>query len=74
MLKSRDVTYLDNRLCEIMACDEPFGGIVVVLVGDVAQLLPVGARCGWHCDDNANGDILKGYNLFKAFKSVAFLR
>ena len=45
MLKARELCYVDKRLSQIMECKDPFGGITVVLVGDVAQLPHVqGAR------------------------------
>ena len=41
MLKARELRYVDKRLSQIMECNDPFGGITVVIVGDVAQLPPV---------------------------------
>ena len=41
MLKARELCYVDKLLSQIMECNNPFGGITVVLVGDLAQLTPV---------------------------------
>ena len=57
-----------------MECNDPFGGITVVLVGDVAQLPPVGGSTVWNYTTSNIGNDLTGTNLFKQFKSVAILR
>ena len=43
MLPQKQLYYIDKRLKEIKANDRVFGGIVVVLIGDLAQLPPVQA-------------------------------
>ena len=48
MLKARELCYVDKRLSQIMECKDPFGGITVVLVGDVAQLPPVQVNPVWN--------------------------
>lgn len=47
MLKPQDLHHIDLRLQEVKACDKLFGGIIVVLVGDTAQLPPVGGSSLW---------------------------
>jgi hypothetical protein len=41
MLKPENLLHINLRLQEVKACDRIFGGIIVVLVGDTAQLPPV---------------------------------
>ena len=74
MLKARELCYVDKRLSQIMECKGPFGGITVVLVGDVAQLPPVGGSTVWNYTTSNIGNDLTGTNLFKQFKSGAILR
>ena len=74
MLRSRELSYLDQRLSQIMECNDPFGGITVVFVGDVAQLPPVGGSTVWNYTTSNIGNDLTGTNLFKQFKSGAILR
>ena len=43
MVSCRMIRDIHSRLCEIMQCqDKPFGGMCVVLMGNVVQLTPVG--------------------------------
>jgi hypothetical protein len=74
MLKARELCYVDKRLSQIMKCNDPFGGITVVLVGDVAQLPPVQCNPVWNFTIYNGGNDLTGTNLFKHFSSVAILR
>ena len=57
-----------------MECKDPFGGITVVLVEDVAQLPPVQGNPVWNFTTSNGGNDLTGTNLFKHFSSVAILR
>ena len=45
MLGQRSFTWIDKRLRQATAqYDRPFGGASIILIGDFAQLLPVGDR------------------------------
>ena len=44
MVKSDMLYQIDQRLKEIKISQEPFGGIAVVLLGNMLQLAPVGGR------------------------------
>ena len=35
---------ISNTLCQIFQCDDPFGGLPIVLVGDLSQMAPVKAK------------------------------
>ena len=48
MLRARELSYLDQRLSQIMECNDPFGGITIILVGDVDQLTHVGGITVWN--------------------------
>ena len=46
--------FINNIFCELHNCALPFGGIMVLLIGDLAQLSPVGApfvfkSATWEC-------------------------
>ena len=72
MLKQKDLFYISDRLSQILLDDSPFGGIVVVLVGDPAQLPPVGGNPLWHnCTRQAHD--LNGYLLYRQFTTVVEL-
>ena len=48
MLKQRELYFMDHHLRQITGrLTTPFGGVCVVLVGDVAQLWPVKGRALW---------------------------
>ena len=52
--------------------NKPFGGQNVILVGDLAQLKPVGGDLSW--DAKASAKWLDGHELYLRFKKVIFLR
>ena len=56
MLRQREGYYLDQRCKEIFDSDEPFGELVVLLVGDIGQLPAVNCSVLWSTD-NANAEI-----------------
>jgi len=35
--------FINQMFCELCNCAQPFGGIMVLLIGDIVQLPPVGA-------------------------------
>ena len=43
MLQPADLHFVNLRLQEVVANSLPFGGLIVVLVGDFGQLIPVGS-------------------------------
>ena len=47
MLRQCDLYFIDKRLQQIIVNNEPFGGLVVVLAGDPAQLPQVKGKCLW---------------------------
>ena len=57
------------RLREIFAINKPFGGVSVIVVGDLNQLQPV--LDDWIFKPNKNNlaDLL-GYNIWEIFKCV----
>ena len=74
MLGQSSLYYIDRRLRQIMVTpDIPFGGIVVVLTGDPAQLPPVLANCLW--DDRAKHGTpnAQGYFQYLTFTTVSKL-
>ena len=50
MLDNRQLVAMDRTLQDVMICQEPFGGKIVVLAGDMRQCLVVCAWCfkGWY--------------------------
>ena len=50
MFYNRQMAALDRTLQDVMICQEPFGGKIVVLAGDMRQCLVVCAWCfkGWY--------------------------
>ena len=72
MLRQKELYYIDERLKQIKCNTSPFGGIVVLLVGDPAQLPPVQGDPLWA--ENPKGDHnMIGYGLFQLFDTVVEL-
>ncbi len=73
MLSPDNLFYIDSRLKQIMANDDPFGGVVVVLTGDPAQVPPVKAKCLW--DTRARNGMPEGFGhkLYQMFTTVTCL-
>ena len=65
---------MSEWLKDILACNDPFGGVAVILSGDPAQLSPVKGMSVWHRVDNpkASHD-LSGYLEYIGFTSVVEL-
>jgi ATP-dependent DNA helicase PIF1 len=75
MFHQKHLHYLDLRLRQIMGNDSPFGGLIVVLVGDTAQLPPVKGVPLWSKKrTGVSSDNLAGLHLyFNEFTSVVEL-
>jgi hypothetical protein len=64
---------IDQRLRTVRAVEESFGGLTVVVAGDLLQLPPVGGRPLWDVTDQAPASV-RGRELWRLFVSVVFLR
>jgi ATP-dependent exoDNAse (exonuclease V) alpha subunit len=66
---------IDCRLKEIFANDKPFGGLSLVLMGDFAQLQPIGDKALYAPIDARLTSVqeLAGYAVYKKFTSVLCL-
>ena len=69
MLKQREVYYLNQRCKEIFDSDEPFGGLVVLLVGDIGQLPAVNGSVLW-ANDSANAEDQMGRTLYECYFNI----
>lgn len=56
MVGSKILTWVHHRLVEIFGRNEPFGGISVIVVGDLHQLPPVGDRKVFQPFDSPNNN------------------
>ncbi|CUS11222.1 unnamed protein product, partial [Tuber aestivum] len=70
MISSTLLARIDNRLRQIFpqnSC-QPFGGCSIILIGDFAQLPPVGGR-PMYCSPNSNSSLLaiQGFSLYRMF-------
>jgi ATP-dependent exoDNAse (exonuclease V) alpha subunit len=65
MVRQREVYYLHKQLQAITGKhDAPFGGLVVLFLGDPAQMPPVGGRVAWDGSTCKNKDDEFGYQLY----------
>jgi len=69
MLKPQDLQKINLCLkLEIKACDKVFGGVIIVLVGDTAQLPPVGGSSLWASEKIGMHDSeIAALRLYKTF-------
>ena len=58
--------WIDRRLRQGTVVDEPFGGISIILVGDIAQLPPVGDKVLYHKKPDGEMDTL-GFLMYCKF-------
>jgi ATP-dependent exoDNAse (exonuclease V) alpha subunit len=67
MLKQKEVWYLHLQLQAITGIhDRPFGGLIVLFLGDPTQLPPVGGRVVWDGTVGKDEANRKGYELYRA--------
>eukprot|EP00957_Ditylum_brightwellii_P123738 9433355-Ditylum_brightwellii.AAC.1 len=55
-----------------MCSSIPFGGVTVLLVGDLAHLPPVQGQTLWN-QNSSNTDDSRGFNVYRWFTSVVEL-
>src|SRR5277367_6234481 len=72
MVSNRIFNQLDQRLKQIMKCNEPFGNVSVICVGDFNQLKPVAAGYVFESDKGNAYQELIGSVLWSTFK-IAYL-
>ena len=69
MLGQRGMEWVDKRLRQATGKqDTPFGGISLILIGDFAQLPPVGGRALYINNMNSHG-----HTMYRLFTTVVFL-
>ena len=73
MLSQADLHIIDQRLKEGLMSDAPFGGAVVVLCGDPAQLPAVKANSVWFNKPKHGTNAYQGYFKYKLFGAVVEL-
>ena len=74
MLQQKNLFYIDQRLKQIMRNEESFGGLVVILCGDPAQLPAVTGNCLWFPTPRNGSDDQRGFLLYQLFDTVTILR
>jgi len=71
MISQKQLFFIDQRLCQILCIDKPFGGLVVVMFSDPSQLPPVDGNSLWI--DICKEEDLCGYSLYQLFSDVICL-
>ncbi|XP_017471887.1 PREDICTED: ATP-dependent DNA helicase pfh1-like [Rhagoletis zephyria] len=77
MVGARMFSSIDARLKQIFKTNSPFGGISVILFGDLRQLSPVGDRWIFSPNPSDNYSVLVGsllWELFKYFELTEVMR
>ena len=69
MLKQVELYYLNERLKEIMGNNRLFGGLAILMVGDIGQLPLVQGKVLW--DHKCSGDEAKAYFLYNTFDVIS---
>ena len=67
MLSQTLLSFIDKRLKQIMHNQKPFGGLVIVLVGDPGQLPPVNGNCLWNKKAKHGTENFQGYIAYRNF-------
>ncbi|KAI8117840.1 ATP-dependent DNA helicase pfh1 [Lucilia cuprina] len=68
MVGSKMLGYLDARLKQIFKSTAAFGGISILVFGDLKQLSPVGDRCVFSTNPSHPYAVLAGESLWDLFK------
>ena len=66
MLKQKELYYLDQRLREINGCNIIFGGLAILMVGDIGQLPAVKGSVLWN-EKCSNVDDRRGWIVYQSF-------
>ncbi|XP_050339187.1 uncharacterized protein LOC126765663 [Bactrocera neohumeralis] len=77
MVGARMFSYVDARLKQIFKTNNPFGGIPIIVFGDLKQLSPVGDRWIFSSNSNDAYSTLVGsplWDLFKYFELTEIMR
>ena len=76
MLGQHTFTWIDKQLRQATAkYDKPFGGMSIILIGDFAQLPPVGDKTLFNKPSIINNESNDhGYTLYKQFQTVVQLK
>ena len=69
MVSQAQFAWVDRRLRQGTAVDEPFGGISVIMTGDLGQLQPVGGTPLYKQNPTAALNV-EGYAAYSGFKDV----
>ena len=73
MINGEFLYWIDQRLQQAKHCNEPFGGLSVLLAGDPAQLAPMGGTPLWVESEGASVFESLGKCLYNMFNTVFFL-
>ena len=74
MLRSKELSFINDRLKQIKCNNNDFGGVCVLLAGDPGQLPPVAGTAVWDDVNKVRGDDNKnGCLLFQNVKDVVHL-
>ena len=72
MVGEKMIMYIDERLKQIKQCQEPFGNVSVIAVGDFYQIPPVGDRALYNID---KGQLYESsWRLFKVWQLKEIMR
>lgn len=73
MLSKSMLYIIDRRLRDAKSCSEPFGGIFVILVEDLAQLPPVADISLFSSTKSSDSLTNVGENVYRLFTKVITL-
>lgn len=73
MINGEFLYWIDQRLQQAKHCNEPFGGLSVLLAGDPAQLVPMGGTPLWVESEKSSSFEALGKCLYRMFNTVFVL-